>query len=94
MYVKNNMVFESVHTCTKTKNAWVLSMLWLMVCYGSNQTSTLLTLLTSPQWINTVAGDEKGLASQLISTPSYPTSPRKVDYNTGNYNMYVPYSFP
>ena len=74
MYVKNNMVFESVHTCTKTKNAWVLSVLWLIT---SNQTCTLLTLLTSPQWINTMAGDEKGLASQLRSTPSLPNQPTK-----------------
>ena len=36
-----------------------------------------LTLLTLPQWINTVAGDETGLASQLISTPILPTRPTK-----------------
>ena len=32
-----------------------------------------LTLLTSPQWINTMAGDETGLASQLISINSFIT---------------------
>ena len=40
-------------------------------------TLTLLTLLTSPQWNNTVTGDETGFASQLISTPILPTRPTK-----------------
>ena len=54
---------------------------------GWNQVKELfIVYLTSPQWINTVPGDEKGLASQLIPTAFVTqTGTRKVDYNTGNY---------
>ena len=38
---------------------------------------TLITLLNSPRWLNTVTGDETGVTSQMISTPSLPTQPMK-----------------
>ena len=38
---------------------------------------TYITLLNSPRWLNTMTGDETGLASQLISTPSLRTQPMK-----------------
>ena len=38
---------------------------------------TLITLLNSPRWLNTVTVDETGLTSQMISTPSLPTQPMK-----------------
>ena len=36
-----------------------------------------VTLLSSPRWLNTVTGDETGLTSQLISTPSVSNHPMK-----------------
>ena len=36
-----------------------------------------VTLLSSPRWLNTVTGDETGLTSQLISTPSLSKQPMK-----------------
>ena len=36
-----------------------------------------VTLLSSPRWLNTVTGDETGLTSQLISTPSLSNHPVK-----------------
>ena len=36
-----------------------------------------LLLLNSPPWLNTVTGDKKRLASQLISTASLPNQPMK-----------------
>ena len=53
---------------------------WIQVqyCFISIGTSCLVGLtLTLPQWINTVAGDETGLASQLILTPLFRTQPTK-----------------
>ena len=36
-----------------------------------------LSLLNSSRWLNTVTGDETGLTSQFISTPSLATQPMK-----------------
>ena len=36
-----------------------------------------VTLLSSPRWLNSVTGDETGLTSQLISTPSLSKQPMK-----------------
>ena len=47
--------------CQYDKSTLVSSLLWVAVieiCYSD-----------SPRWLNTVTGDEKGLTSQLISTP-------------------------
>ena len=51
------------------KSTLVSSLLWVAVteiCYSD-----------SPRWLNTVTGDEKGLTSQLISTPPLLTQPIK-----------------
>ena len=40
-------------------------------------TGSSFASLNSPQWLETVTGDETGLTSQLISAPSLPTQPMK-----------------
>ena len=60
-------------------------------------------LLKFPRWLNMVTGDEAGLTSQLISTPSSPTYPMKgcttapastpptlYEQQCGFFYMYVP----
>ena len=55
--------------CQYDKSTLVSSLLWVAVteiCYSD-----------SPRWLDTVTGDEKGLTSQLISTPPLLTQPIK-----------------
>ena len=58
--------------------------------------SLTLTFSTSPQWTNTVTGDETGLASQLILPPLLPTRPTKgwPQHRELRAFLFLVYSFP
>ena len=61
---KRNFVFWNRTTSTDSID---------LLCWNEYQ----VTLLSSPRWLNTVTGDETGLTSQLISTPSLSNHPMK-----------------